>query len=107
RALDESGQQDIGILAYSAKYSSAFYGPFREAVDSQLRGDRKTYQQDAGNAREALREAELDIAEGADAVLVKPALSYLDVIRAVAEESPVPVAAYNISGEYPMVEGAA
>ena len=107
KALDESGHQDIGILAYSAKYSSAFYGPFREAVDSQLQGDRKTYQQDSGNAREALREAELDVAEGADAVMVKPAMSYLDVIRAVAESSPVPVAAYNISGEYAMVEGAA
>lgn len=107
RALDESGQQDIGILAYSAKYASAFYGPFREAVDSQLQGDRRTYQQDSGNAREALREVEHDVAEGADAVMVKPALSYLDVIRAVADESPVPVAAYNISGEYAMVEGAA
>lgn len=107
RALDESGHKDIGILAYSAKYASAFYGPFREAVDSQLQGDRKTYQQDSGNAREALREVELDVGEGADAVMVKPALSYLDVIRAVAESSPVPVAAYNISGEYAMVEGAA
>ncbi|WP_433470965.1 porphobilinogen synthase [Saccharomonospora azurea] len=107
RALDDAGYTDIGILAYSAKYASAFYGPFREAVDSQLSGDRNTYQQDPGNAREALREIELDVAEGADAVMVKPALAYLDVVRAAAEASPVPVAAYNISGEYSMVEGAA
>ncbi|EHK86836.1 delta-aminolevulinic acid dehydratase [Saccharomonospora azurea SZMC 14600] len=107
RALDDAEYTDIGILAYSAKYASAFYGPFREAVDSQLSGDRNTYQQDPGNAREALREIELDVAEGADAVMVKPALAYLDVVRAAAEASPVPVAAYNISGEYSMVEGAA
>ncbi|MBK1784190.1 porphobilinogen synthase [Prauserella cavernicola] len=106
RALDDAGYADTGILAYSAKYASAFYGPFREAVDSQLKGDRKTYQQDPGNAREALREIELDLAEGADAIMVKPALSYLDVIKAAAELSPVPVAAYNISGEYAMVEAA-
>lgn len=106
-ALDEVDKQDVGILAYSAKYASAFYGPFREAVDSQLQGDRRTYQQDAGNAREALREVELDVAEGADAVMVKPALPYLDVVRSVADTSPVPVAAYNISGEYSMVETAA
>ncbi len=106
-ALDRAGRTDAGILAYSAKFASAFYGPFREAVDSQLKGDRKTYQQDPGNVREALREIELDIAEGADMVMVKPALSYLDVIRAAAEASPVPVAAYNISGEYAMVEAAA
>ncbi len=106
-ALDRAGRTDTGILAYSAKFASAFYGPFREAVDSQLKGDRKTYQQDPGNVREALREIELDIAEGADMVMVKPALSYLDVIRAAAEASPVPVAAYNISGEYAMVEAAA
>lgn len=106
-ALDRAGHTDAGILAYSAKFASAFYGPFREAVDSQLKGDRKTYQQDPGNVREALREIELDIAEGADMVMVKPALSYLDVIRAAAEASPVPVAAYNISGEYAMVEAAA
>ncbi|MFD2418415.1 porphobilinogen synthase [Amycolatopsis pigmentata] len=106
-ALDEAGYAGTGILAYSAKYASAFYGPFREAVDSQLKGDRKTYQQDPGNAREALREIELDVAEGADAVMIKPALSYLDVLRAAAEMSPVPVAAYNISGEYAMVEAAA
>ncbi|MEU6641142.1 porphobilinogen synthase [Saccharomonospora sp. NPDC046836] len=106
RALDDADYSEVGILAYSAKYASAFYGPFREAVDSQLKGDRKTYQQDPGNAREALREIELDIAEGADAIMVKPALSYLDVISAAAEASPVPVAAYNISGEYAMVEAA-
>ncbi len=106
-ALDRAGRTDTGILAYSAKFASAFYGPFREAVDSQLKGDRKTYQQDPGNVREALREIELDIAEGADMIMVKPALSYLDVIRAAAEASPVPLAAYNISGEYAMVEAAA
>ncbi|EIE97295.1 porphobilinogen synthase [Saccharomonospora glauca] len=107
RALDDAGYTDTGILAYSAKYASAFYGPFREAVDSQLAGDRKTYQQDPANAREALREIELDVAEGADAIMVKPALAYLDVVKAAAEVSPVPVAAYNISGEYSMIEGAA
>ncbi|OXM71514.1 porphobilinogen synthase [Amycolatopsis vastitatis] len=107
RALDEVGHKDAAILAYSAKYASAFYGPFREAVDSQLKGDRKTYQQDPGNGREALREIELDLAEGADMIMVKPALSYLDVIKAAADISPVPVAAYNISGEYAMVEAAA
>ncbi|TNC28565.1 porphobilinogen synthase [Amycolatopsis alkalitolerans] len=107
QALDDAGHTETGILAYSAKYASAFYGPFREAVDSQLKGDRKTYQQDPGNAREALREIELDVAEGADAVMIKPAMTYLDVLRAAAEVSPVPVAAYNISGEYAMVEAAA
>ncbi|NIH85875.1 porphobilinogen synthase [Amycolatopsis granulosa] len=107
RALDEAGHLGTGILAYSAKYASAFYGPFREAVDSQLTGDRKTYQQDPGNAREALREIELDVEEGADAIMIKPALSYLDILRQAADVSPVPVAAYNISGEYAMVEAAA
>ncbi|WP_084470172.1 porphobilinogen synthase [Amycolatopsis benzoatilytica] len=107
RALDEVGHRETAILAYTVKYASAFYGPFREAVDSQLKGDRKTYQQDLGNAREALREIELDLAEGADMIMVKPALSYLDVIKAAADVSPVPVAAYNISGEYAMVEAAA
>jgi porphobilinogen synthase len=107
QALDAAGHTGTGILAYSVKYASAFYGPFREAVDSQLKGDRKTYQQDLGNTREALREIELDVAEGADAIMIKPALSYLDIIRAAAEASPVPVAAYNISGEYAMVEAAA
>lgn len=106
-ALDEAGHTGVGILAYSAKYASAFYGPFREAIDSQLAGDRQTYQQDPGNAREALREIELDVAEGADAVMVKPAMSYLDIVAAAAESAPVPVAAYNISGEYSMIESAA
>jgi porphobilinogen synthase len=107
RALDQVGHTEASILAYTVKYASAFFGPFREAVNSQLKGDRKTYQQDPGNAREALREIELDLAEGADMIMVKPALSYLDVVRAAADASPVPVAAYNISGEYAMVEAAA
>ncbi|WP_394615172.1 porphobilinogen synthase [Lentzea sp. JNUCC 0626] len=106
-ALDVAGFQDTGILAYAAKYASAFYGPFRDAVESQLSGDRKTYQQDPANAREALREVQLDLAEGADMVMVKPALLYLDVLRSVAEISDVPVAAYQISGEYAMIEAAA
>ena len=97
-ALDAAGHRDTGILAYTAKYASAFYGPFREAVESQLRGDRKTYQQDAGNVRESLRELALDLEEGADLVMVKPAMAYLDVLRAVAEVSDVPVAAYQVSG---------
>jgi porphobilinogen synthase len=105
-ALDGAGYPDAGILAYSAKYASVFYGPFRDAVESALQGDRLTYQQDPANAREALREAALDLAEGADVVMVKPALSYLDVLRAVAELSDVPVAAYQVSGEYSMVEAA-
>ena len=106
-ALDSEGYDDVGILAYSAKYASAFYGPFREAVASTLTGDRRTYQQDPANAREALREVSLDLAEGADLVMVKPALGYLDVLREVAAVSHVPVAAYNVSGEYAMVEAAA
>ncbi|MFD1146832.1 porphobilinogen synthase [Saccharothrix hoggarensis] len=106
-ALDEAGHTDTGVLAYSAKYASALYGPFRDAVESQLQGDRKTYQQDPANVREALREVALDLAEGADMVMVKPALPYLDVVKAVAEVSDVPVAAYQISGEYAMVEAAA
>jgi porphobilinogen synthase len=106
-ALDTAGHLDIGILAYAVKYASAFYGPFRDAVESQLTGDRKTYQQDTGNIREALRETTLDLTEGADLVMVKPALAYLDVIRAVREISDVPVAAYQVSGEYAMVEAAA
>jgi porphobilinogen synthase len=106
-ALDAAGHTDAGILAYTAKYASAFYGPFRDAVESQLRGDRKSYQQDPANAREALREADLDLAEGADIVMVKPAMCYLDVLRAVADASPVPVAAYQVSGEYAMIEAAA
>ena len=106
-ALDGAGHQDVAILAYSTKYASAFYGPFREAVDSSLRGDRRTYQQDGGNVVEGVREALLDVEEGADLVMVKPALAYLDVVRAVREAVDVPVAAYNISGEYAMVEAAA
>ncbi|GAA1864989.1 porphobilinogen synthase [Myceligenerans crystallogenes] len=106
-ALDEAGFEDTVILAYSAKYASAFYGPFRDAVDSQLEGDRRTYQMDPANAREGLREADLDLAEGADMVMVKPAGSYLDILRAVADRSDVPVAAYQVSGEYSMIEAAA
>ncbi|OLF07099.1 delta-aminolevulinic acid dehydratase [Actinophytocola xinjiangensis] len=105
-ALDRAGRGDVGVLAYSAKYNSAFYGPFRDAVESQLVGDRKTYQQDPGNVREALREVRLDLDEGADLVMVKPGMLYLDVLRAVSEISDVPVAAYQISGEYGMVEAA-
>jgi porphobilinogen synthase len=106
-ALDVAGHSDTGIFAYSVKYASAFYGPFREAVQSSLQGDRKTYQQDPGNVREALREVALDLAEGADLVMVKPGLAYLDVLRAVSEVSEVPVGAYQVSGEYAMVEAAA
>ncbi len=106
-ALDGASHQEVAILAYSTKYASAFYGPFREAVDSSLRGDRKTYQQDGRNVTEGVREARLDVAEGADIVMVKPALAYLDVLRAVRDAVDVPVAAYNISGEYAMVEAAA
>ena len=107
-ALDRSAVADVGILAYSAKYASGFYGPFREAVDSSLRGDRKTYQQDpARSVTEALAETALDVSEGADIVMVKPALPYLDILRAVADASPVPVAAYQVSGEFAMVEAAA
>lgn len=105
--LDEAGHEDVAILAYAAKFASAFYGPFREAVDSSLSGDRRTYQQDPGNAREAVHEVTLDIDEGADMVMVKPAMSYLDVVAAAAEISPVPVAAYQISGEYSMISAAA
>jgi porphobilinogen synthase len=107
RALDEHGHSGVSILAYTAKYSSAFFGPFREAVGSSLKGDRKAYQQDPGNAREALRELELDLAEGADMVMVKPGMVYLDILSAVAEASPVPVSAYQVSGEYAMLEAAA
>jgi porphobilinogen synthase len=106
-ALDAAGHTDTGILAYSAKYASAFYGPFREAVDSSLQGDRRTYQQDSANAVEGVREALLDVEQGADIVMVKPALAYLDVVRRVRDAVDVPVAAYNISGEYAMVEAAA
>lgn len=106
-ALEAAGHVDTGILAYSAKYSSVFFGPFRDAVESSLQGDRRTYQQDPANLREALREVRLDLDEGADMVMVKPAMLYLDVLHAVAEMSDVPVAAYQISGEYAMIEAAA
>jgi porphobilinogen synthase len=107
RALDTAGLSDISGLAYAAKYASAFYGPFRDAVESALTGDRFTYQQDPANGREALREVALDIAEGADIVMVKPALPYLDVLASVRAFVDVPVAAYQVSGEYAMVEAAA
>ncbi|WP_405508622.1 porphobilinogen synthase [Streptomyces cyaneofuscatus] len=106
-ALDQTGHEDVSILAYTAKYTSAFYGPFREAVGSSLTGDRKTYQQDPANARESLRELALDLEEGADMVMVKPAGPYLDILAKVAESVDVPVAAYQISGEYAMIEAAA
>ncbi|HKM24101.1 MAG TPA: porphobilinogen synthase [Corynebacterium sp.] len=106
-ALDAAGHEDVSIMAYSAKYASAFYGPFREAVGSSLEGDRRTYQQDPANLRESLLEAELDIDEGADFIMVKPAMPYLDVLAAVAQMSPVPVAAYQVSGEYAMLQAAA
>ena len=105
--LDAAGFEDVGILAYSAKYASAFYGPFREAVGSSLQGDRRTYQQDPANRREGLRETLLDLSEGADMVMVKPASHYLDVLADVAAVSKVPVAAYQVSGEYAMIEAAA
>lgn len=105
-ALDSAGFTDTILLAYSAKYTSGLYGPFREAVESSLEGDRMTYQQDPANATEAVRELELDIAEGADIVMVKPAMPHLDIVRAAAEMSPVPVAAYQISGEYAQIEAA-
>lgn len=108
RMLDESGFESTGIMAYSAKYASAFYGPFRFALDSAPRsGDKKTYQMDYRNSREAIREVGLDIQEGADVVMVKPALAYLDVIQKVKSEFQVPVAAYNVSGEYAMIKAAA
>ena len=108
-ALDEDRRQDTAILAYTAKYASAFFGPFRDAVESTLQGNRRTYQQDPPNSDEALRELALDIAEGADIVMVKPALPYLDVLRRVADEAArhgVPVAAYQVSGEFAMAEAA-
>jgi porphobilinogen synthase len=106
-ALDAEGLTETVILAYSAKYASAFFGPFREAVQSSLQGDRRTYQQDPANIVESLREIDLDIAEGADLVMVKPAMSYLDVVAAAAERSSVPVAAYQVSGEFSMIQAAA
>ena len=106
--LDEAGFQDIPILSYAAKYSSAYYGPFRDAADSAPSfGDRRTYQMDPANGTEALKEIELDIAEGADMLMVKPALSYMDIIWRVKEATNLPVAAYNVSGEYSMVKAAA
>ncbi|WP_255450289.1 porphobilinogen synthase [Skermania sp. ID1734] len=107
QGLDAAGHIDTAILAYAAKYASAFYGPFRDAVASSLEGDRRTYQQDCANRRESMREVDLDIAEGADLVMVKPAMSYLDVLRETADRSPIPVAAYQVSGEYSMIEAAA
>ena len=106
-ALDSAGHTATALLAYSAKYASAFYGPFREAVDSSLQGDRLTYQLDPANAREGVREGTIDVAEGADVVMVKPAGSYLDVLRTLADAVPVPVWAYQVSGEYAMLEAAA
>ncbi|MGB0969945.1 MAG: porphobilinogen synthase [Mycobacterium sp.] len=105
--LEAAGHAETAILAYAAKFASGFYGPFREAVVSSLEGDRRTYQQEPGNAREAVHEAELDIDEGADIVMVKPAMAFLDVVRAVADISPIPVAAYQVSGEYSMISAAA
>ncbi|WP_207714151.1 porphobilinogen synthase [Scytonema sp. UIC 10036] len=108
QALDAEGWIDVGILAYSAKYASAYYGPFRDALDSAPKfGDKKTYQMDAANAREAIKEVDLDIAEGADIVMVKPALAYLDVICQIKQHTNLPVAAYNVSGEYAMIKAAA
>jgi porphobilinogen synthase len=107
-ALDAAGFSRLPILSYAAKYASGFYGPFREAAESAPQfGDRRTYQMDPANGREAMREVDLDIDEGADIVMVKPALSYLDVIRGARERCEVPVAAYNVSGEYAMVKAAA
>lgn len=106
-ALDDAGHTDVALLAYSAKYASAFYGPFRDAVDSQLTGDRRTYQLDPANGREGVREALIDLDEGADVVMVKPALGYLDVLRQVADLSTVPAWAYMVSGEYAMIAAAA
>jgi porphobilinogen synthase len=107
-ALDAEGWINVGILAYSAKYASAYYGPFRDALDSAPKfGDKKTYQMDAANAREAIKEVDLDIAEGADIVMVKPALAYLDIICQIKQHTNLPVAAYNVSGEYAMIKAAA
>jgi porphobilinogen synthase len=108
RALDVAGFEKTGIISYAAKYASAFYGPFREALDSAPKsGDKKTYQMDYANRREALREAILDVEEGADILMIKPALSYLDVISAIRERTNVPIAAYQVSGEYAMIKAAA
>ncbi|MEN9966837.1 MAG: hypothetical protein RL036_70 [Actinomycetota bacterium] len=107
RALDAAGHQDVSILAYAAKYASAFYGPFREAVESQLEGDRKTYQQDPRNVRESIREIKLDATEGADIIMVKPALAYLDIISEARRSVDLPIASYVVSGEMAMIEAAA
>lgn len=108
KALDAEGYINVGILAYSAKYASAYYGPFRDALESAPKfGDKKTYQMDAANSREAIKEVALDIAEGADIVMVKPALAYLDIIRRLRDYTNLPVAAYNVSGEYAMIKAAA
>ena len=108
KSLDEKGFIDTSIMAYTAKYASSFYGPFREALDSAPKaGDKKTYQMDFRNSKEALREAQLDLEEGADFIMIKPALSYLDVIQSIKKISTVPVAAYNVSGEYAMIKAAA
>jgi porphobilinogen synthase len=106
-ALDAAGHLDVAVLAYAVKYASAFYGPFREAVESSLQGDRRTYQLDPANGREAMREVALDVAEGADMVMIKPAMSYLDVVARTADAVDLPVAAYQVSGEYAMIEAAA
>jgi porphobilinogen synthase len=107
-ALDDASLHEVAIMAYSAKYASGFYGPFREAAESAPQfGDRRSYQMDPANVREAIREMELDVDEGADMIMVKPALSYLDVIRAARDNFDLPVAAYNVSGEYSMVKAAA
>jgi porphobilinogen synthase len=107
-ALDKAGFVETPVMSYAAKFASAFYGPFREAAESAPKfGDRRSYQMDAANGNEALREVALDIAEGADVVMVKPALAYLDIVRRVKEKFSVPVAAYNVSGEYAMVKAAA
>jgi porphobilinogen synthase len=106
-ALDAAGRHTTAVLGYSAKYASHFYGPFRDAVESTLQGNRRTYQQDPGNIRESLREVALDLAEGADMVMVKPALAYLDIVRLIADRVDVPVSAYQVSGEYSMIEAAA
>lgn len=108
QALDAVGWINVGILAYSAKYASAYYGPFRDALDSAPKfGDKKTYQMDASNAREAIKEVDLDIAEGADIIMVKPALAYLDIICQIKQQTNLPIAAYNVSGEYAMIKAAA
>jgi len=107
RALDDAGHKEVSILAYAAKYASAFYGPFRDAVESELEGDRKTYQQDPRNSRESAREIKLDASEGADIIMVKPALAYLDIIRLASEIVDLPIASYIVSGEMAMIEAAA